>query len=84
MLVNMKGTSTKGVSGKGVVESCSRTAACYTGKFKNGMRQGFGTYVYHINKMKGETKPRRYEGQWQQSEKKGSGRNVARWVVLPW
>ena len=48
----------------------------YTGKFKNGMRQGFGTYVYHINKMKGETKPRRYEGQWQQSEKKGSGKET--------
>lgn len=48
----------------------------YTGKFKNGMRQGFGTYVLNINTGKGESKPQRYEGRWQQSARQGEGKEV--------
>ena len=49
---------------------CSTKRNVYTGKFKNpGMRQAIR--MYHINKMKGETKPRRYEGS-------GSGRKKVR------
>jgi len=46
----------------------------YTGKFKEGMRQGFGVYVYKLRP--GRAKPRRYEGSWRRSERCGEGKET--------
>jgi hypothetical protein len=47
----------------------------YDGFFKNGMKNGYGVYIYHTN-LKSLSSPsiNKYEGQWVNDQKDGQGK----------